>query len=219
MAPPPSPSSVRVLERIPVSPSPPPPESAQLPLTFFDVAWLFTGPVERLFFFRHGDPSSTLPLLRSSLAVALRRFYPLAGTIKPHPPFLCCSYSPGADGLTFVVAESDRPDDFDRLVARAPRDLSLLRPLVPQLPPPAGGDGAFAVAAVQATVFPGRGLCLGVSVHHAACDDASTMHFVRTWAAACRLGLDGDDGSGALPPPPVLDRSLVTDPDDQSKAI
>ncbi|CAN6214058.1 unnamed protein product [Urochloa humidicola] len=214
----PSPSSVRVLERIRVSPAPPPPDSAQeptqLPLTFFDVAWLFTGPVERLFFFRHGDPSSTIPLLRSSLAAALRRFYLLAGTIRPHAPFLCCSYSPGADALTLVVAESDRPDDFDRLVARAPRDLALLRPLVPQLPPPAGGDGAFAVAAVQATVFPGRGLCLGVSVHHAACDDASTMHFVRTWAAACRLGLDGDDGSGALPPPPVLDRSLVADPDD-----
>ncbi|CAN6203871.1 unnamed protein product [Urochloa humidicola] len=218
MAPLSPPSAVRVLDRIRVSPPPPPPpEPAQLPLTFFDVAWLFTGPVERLFFFRHPDPTSALPLLRSSLAAALRRFYPLAGTIRPHPPSLCCSYSPGADALTFVVAESARPGDFDRLVSREPRDLDLLRPLVPQLPPPAaaGGDGAFAAAAVQATVFPGRGLCLGVSVHHAACDDASTMLFVRTWAAACRLGLDGggDDGSG-LPPPPVLDRSLVADPDD-----
>ncbi|CAL5080249.1 unnamed protein product [Urochloa decumbens] len=210
----PSPSAVRVLDRIRVSPAPapPPPDSAQLPLTFFDVAWLFTGPVERLFFFRHEDPSSTIPLLRSSLAAALRRFYPLAGTIRPHPPSLCCSYSPGADALTFIVAESSRPDDFDRLVIRGPRDLAMLRPLVPQLPPP-GVDGAFAAAAVQATVFPGRGLCLGVSVHHAACDDASAMLFVRTWAAACRLGLDGGDGSG-LPPPPVLDRSLVADPDD-----
>ncbi|KAJ1257280.1 hypothetical protein BS78_K123900 [Paspalum vaginatum] len=206
---------VRVLDRIRVSP--PPSDSEQqpaLPLTFFDAAWLFTGPVERLFFFRHPDPVSTLALLRSSLALALHRFYPLAGSIRPHAPFLC-SYTHGADALTLVVAESDSPDDFDRLVGRSPRDLVEIRPLVPQLPPP-GDDGAFALAAVQATVFPSRGLCLGVSVHHAACDDASTMHFVRTWAAACRLGLNKDDGSeGAmLPPPPVLDRSLVADPDD-----
>ena len=93
MAPPSSSPGVRVLDRIRVSP-PPPPDSA-LPLTFFDVAWFFTGPVERLFFYRHPDPASALPLLRSSLAVALRRFYPLAGTIRPHPPFLC-SYTPGA---------------------------------------------------------------------------------------------------------------------------
>ncbi|XP_025802054.1 coumaroyl-CoA:anthocyanidin 3-O-glucoside-6''-O-coumaroyltransferase 2-like [Panicum hallii] len=216
MAPPSSSPGVRVVDRIRVSP-PPPSNSARepaLPLTFFDVAWLFTGPVERLFFFRHPDPASVLPLLRSSLSVTLRRFYPLAGTIRPHPPFLC-SYTPGADALTLVVAESDSPDDFDRLVARSPRDLAGIRPLVPQLPPP-GEDGAFSLAAVQATVFPGRGICLGVSVHHAACDDTSTMHFVRTWAAACRLGLESDDGSedAALPPPPVLYRSLVADPDD-----
>ncbi|KAG2642046.1 malonyl-coenzyme:anthocyanin 5-O-glucoside-6'''-O-malonyltransferase-like [Panicum virgatum] len=213
MAPPSSSPGVRVLDRIHVSPPPPLPDSA-LPLTFFDVAWLFTGPVERLFFYRHPDPAAALALLRSSLPVALCRFYPLAGTIRPHPPFLC-SYTPGADALTLVVAESDSPDEFDRLVARSPRDLAGIRPLVPRLPPP-GEDGAFALAAVQATVFLGRGLCLGVSVHHAACDDASTMHFVRTWAAACRLGLESDGGSedAALPPPPVLDRSLVADPDD-----
>lgn len=215
MAPPSPQPRVRVLDRIRVSPAPSDSEQepAALPLTFFDVAWLFTGPVERLFFFRHPEPASTLPLLRSSLSLALRRFYPLAGSIAPS----LCSYTRGStDALTMVVAESDSPDDFDRLVARSPRDLAGIRPLVPQLPPP-GDDGAFALAAVQATVFPGRGLCLGVSVHHAACDDASTMHFVRTWAAACRLGLE-NDGEGSedavLPPPPVLDRSVVADPDD-----
>ncbi|KAL6601490.1 hypothetical protein ACP70R_044710 [Stipagrostis hirtigluma subsp. patula] len=199
-------AGVRVVDRVPVSPAPASEPRPALPLTFFDVAWLFTGPVERLFFFRHPDPASTLPLLRSSLSHALRRFYPLAATIRPD----VCSYSHGADALTFLVAESDRPDDFDRLVSRSPREMSGIRPLVPQLPPP-GDDGAFAVAAVQATVFPGRGICLGVSVHHAACDDASAMHFVRTWAAACRLGADD---AAMLPPPPLLDRSLVADPDD-----
>lgn len=204
-------AQVRLLDQIRVSPAPLPPSHAALPITFFDAAWLFTGPVERLFFFRHPDPASSLPLLRSSLPLALHRFYPLAGTLRPDSDaHFLYSYSHG-DALAFLLAESDCPDDFEHLVARSPRDLRKMRPLVPQLPPP-GNDGAFALAAVQATVFPGRGLCLGVSVHHAACDDASATHFVRTWAAACRLG--GLDDPQTAPPPPVLDRSLVADPDD-----
>lgn len=204
-------SQVRVLERLRVAPAPPCP-SAELPITFFDAAWLFTGPVERLFFYRHADPAAALPLLAASLPHALTRFVPLAGTLSPAAR--CLSYSSGHDALALVLAESTE-DNFDRLVAAGPRDLSLMRPLVPALPPP-GKDGAFALAAVQATVFPGRGVCVGVSVHHAACDDASATLFVRTWAAACRLGgaLDGADHSQAVPPPPVLDRSLVADPDD-----
>ncbi|CAM0878845.1 unnamed protein product [Alopecurus aequalis] len=195
-------AELRVLEETRVSPAPPAP-SATLPITFFDAAWLFTGPVERLFFYRHPDPASALPLLASALPQALHRFYPLAGTLSPAARCFTCA--PG-DALTFALAEST--DDFDRLVAAGPRDLRNLRPLVPRLPPPRE-DGAFEVAAVQATVFAGRGLCIGVSVHHAACDDASATLFVRTWAAACRFG--GLDGA---PPAPVLDRSLVADPDD-----
>ncbi|KAE8767339.1 anthocyanidin 3-O-glucoside-6''-O-coumaroyltransferase 2-like [Hordeum vulgare] len=204
-------AGVRVLERLRVAPAPPCP-SADLPITFFDAAWLFTGPVERLFFYRHDHPAAALPLLAASLPHALARFFPLAGTLSPATRRL--SYSTGHDALHLLLAES-QDDNFDRLVAAGPRDMSLMRPLVPALPPP-GKDGAFALAAVQATVFPGRGVCVGVSVHHAACDDASATLFVRTWAAACRLGgtLDGTDHSQAVPPPPVLDRSLVADPDD-----
>lgn len=198
-------AEVRVLEEIRAAPAPPTP-SATLPITFFDAAWLFTGPVERLFFYRHSDPASALPLLAASLPHALRRFYPLAGTLSFSSQ--CLAYSHG-DALALVLAESQDPDEFDRLVATGPRDLCEMRPLVPRLPPPRE-DGAFALAALQATVFPGRGLCLGVSVHHAACDDASATLFVRTWAAACRLGGSLDDA----PAPPVLDRSLVADPDD-----
>ncbi|KAK1670107.1 hypothetical protein QYE76_058266 [Lolium multiflorum] len=202
-------AEVRVLERIRVAPAPPTPSAAEIPITFFDAAWLFTGPVERLFFYRHPDPRSALPLLASSLPHALRRFFPLAGTLSLAAGHRF-AYAHG-DALALVLAESSPDeDDFDRLVATGPRDLRKMRAFVPCLPPPRE-DGAFEVAAVQATVFPGRGLCLGVSVHHAACDDASATLFVRTWAAACRLG--GLDGADA-PPAPVLDRSLVADPDD-----
>ncbi|KAE8780070.1 anthocyanidin 3-O-glucoside-6''-O-coumaroyltransferase 2-like [Hordeum vulgare] len=37
--------------------------SSGFPITFFDdVAWIFTDPIERLFFYRHVDPSATFPL-------------------------------------------------------------------------------------------------------------------------------------------------------------
>nr|CAD1820979.1 unnamed protein product [Ananas comosus var. bracteatus] len=81
----------------------------------------------------------------------------------------------------------------------------------PPAPPSSGdddGDGSIPLAAVQVTVFPSRGICVGLSVHHVACDDSSSMHFVRSWAAACQLG-------GAEPPataPPFYDRSVIADP-------
>lgn len=196
-------AEVRVLEGLRVAPAPPTP-SATLPITFFDAAWLFTGPGERLFFYRHSDPTSAVSLLAASLPHALRRFYPLAGTLSISSQ--CLTYSHG-DAVALDIAESQDPDVFDRLVTTGPRDLREMRPLVPRLPPPRE-DGAFAVTALQATVFPERGLCLGLSLHHAACDDASATLFIRTWAAACRLGLVD------TPAPPVLDRSLIADPDD-----
>lgn len=52
-------------------------------------------------------------------------------------------------------------------------------------------------------------VCVGVSVHHA----TSATLFVQTRAAACRLGdaLDSVDPSQVVPPPPVLDCSLIAD--------
>lgn len=73
-----------------------------------------------------------------------------------------------------VVAESNIPDDFDSLVARSPRDLDGIRPFVLHLPP-SRDDRAFVLAVVQAIVFLGHGLYLGISVHHATCDEASTV--------------------------------------------
>lgn len=128
-------AQVRVLEQTRVAPPPSTP-SAILPITFFDAAWLFTGPVERLFFYRHPDPASALPLLTSSLPHALRRFYPLAGNLNPSKEPFNYTYSRGDDALTFVVAESRTPGDFDRLVGTGPRDLREMHPLVPRLPRP-----------------------------------------------------------------------------------
>ncbi|XP_012702247.1 uncharacterized protein LOC105914558 [Setaria italica] len=102
-----------------------------------------------------------------------------------------------------VIAESDSPDDFDHLVTRAPKDLSQIRPLVPQLQAP-GDDRAFALAAVQATVFPGRGLCLDVSVHHAAYNGAPRPSSAASTSAV--VGGPNTDGDGVIPAAAPPDR-------------
>ncbi|GJN06904.1 hypothetical protein PR202_ga24678 [Eleusine coracana subsp. coracana] len=85
--------------------------------------------------------------------------------------------------------------------------VSKLAPLAPPLP-----DGG-ALLALQATVLKSsrsHGVALGVTVHHAACDGAASTHFLHTWAACCA----GITGTGTQPPPvpPVIDRTLISDP-------
>lgn len=191
-----------------------------LPLTFFDVPWIFTGPVERVFFYPYPHPAeqfraALLPRLVSSLSAALRAFYPLLGRVRPCPDgggyeFFCPAGGGPGDSVELTVAESE--DDFEELSGDGPRDVARLYSLVPRLPVVQGEDGGFALAAVQVTVFAGRGVAVGVSIHHVACDDSSYMHFVKTWAGHCRVAAGEEDAGAALPPPPFLDRAVIADP-------
>ncbi|WOL06201.1 phenolic glucoside malonyltransferase 1-like [Canna indica] len=211
---------IRVIERSQVSP-PPGTTVAEsiLPLTFLDLFWLNAGVVERVFFYSlpHSTSyfvDSILPNLKSSLSVALQQFYPLAGKLRRSPDRddgYELHYVDG-DAVAFTVAEhgGGSGDDFDDLSGSHARDVKRVVPLIPQLPRP-DGDGGKRLLALQVTVFPNRGVALGVTVHHAACDGSSSMQFMSWWTAACARtgGL-----AVATPPPPVLDRSLVKDPQD-----
>nr|BAK02456.1 predicted protein [Hordeum vulgare subsp. vulgare] len=177
-----------------------PPESS-LPLTFFDVIWLNSPPVERVFFYRLSadtDVATIVSNLKTSLSLALHAYYPLAGRLRLTPGTADryeLYYQPG-DAVTFTVAECRDDADFDELVANKPREVRKIAPLAPRLPK--GG----AVLALQATVMR-RGLAIGMAVHHAACDGATSTRFLHTWAAA---------GTGAVAPsPPVIDRRLIKD--------
>ncbi|KAJ1268439.1 hypothetical protein BS78_07G135300 [Paspalum vaginatum] len=202
------PPRLRVLDTAAVPPSPAPPGPAppecSLPLTFYDIFWLHSPPVERLFLYRlapDADVPAILSGLKDSLSHAVRVFYPLAGRLRLTPGTSTryeLHYRPG-DGVSFTVAEYDA--GVDALAADGPREVATVAPLVPPLPP--GG----AVLAVQATLLlpARRGLAVGVAVHHAACDGSASTHFLHTWAAAAR--------KEAPPPPlPVIERSLVPDP-------
>ncbi|KAJ1281662.1 hypothetical protein BS78_04G322800 [Paspalum vaginatum] len=205
--------ATKVLDRLTVGAEPPAPGGV-LPLTFFDVPWLFTGPVERVFFYPYPHTAEhftahLLPSLVSSLSAALHGFHPLLGRVRPYPDgYEFCSTGGGCGGgVELTVADSS--DDFDELSGGGPRDVARLYALVPQLPQTE--DGTFALAAAQVTVFAGRGVTVGVSIHHVACDDSSYMHFVKTWAGQCRVRVAG--AGGAVPPPPLLDRSVIADPE------
>uniref|UniRef100_A0A0D9VG18 Uncharacterized protein n=1 Tax=Leersia perrieri TaxID=77586 RepID=A0A0D9VG18_9ORYZ len=214
MAPPPAPAEaggIRILRTTRVAPATPAgdpelPERA-LPLLFLDAMWLRALPVERVFFYHLGpdddDVDAVLSRLVESLPRALHAFYPLAGRVRLTPGVTNryeLHYQPG-DGVAFTVAELDGVEGVDELATDEPRELAKITRLVPEIPK--GG----AVVALQATVLPPlrRGLAIGVSVHHSACDGVGSTHFLHTWAAACA------GGWAKLPEPPVIDRTLIRD--------
>ncbi|KAG0484341.1 hypothetical protein HPP92_008420 [Vanilla planifolia] len=182
--------AVRVIEQSRVSPTPPVDSSRlPIPLTFFDIIWLNSVPVERLFFFNFPHTTSHflqshLPLLKSSLSLTLAEFYPLVGTIRLRP---------GSDHhfeISFTETDSI-PLTISEFIGG---DFTVL-----------SGDKEREV-----TLFPSQGLCLALTVHHAACDGQSSTHFVKSWAAAFR-------SSTATPSPhpkPYVDCSVIQDPRD-----
>ncbi|PKA66439.1 Malonyl-coenzyme A:anthocyanin 3-O-glucoside-6''-O-malonyltransferase [Apostasia shenzhenica] len=199
---------LKVLERCRISPAPERTADCRpvLPLTYFDLLFLHFPPVQRVFFFdlpltKSQLIDSELPKLKLSLSLALRRFYPLAGSIvlpgAGKAPYIFCSNS---DSVSFTVATSS--DDFYDLSACYARAAARFRPIVPPIQ-------AAALFSVQVTLFPTAGVAIATTVHHAAADGSAYTHFMKTWAAIAKLG---ESPALSVIPPPVFDRDLVTDP-------
>ncbi|CAN6245793.1 unnamed protein product [Urochloa humidicola] len=215
-----------VLEQYHVSPSPAPAagQPRALPLTFFDLAFWGFPPVQRLFFYDNADllevsdfKLAELPKLKESLAAALHHFYPLAGK-------LTCELAEGvapevvfAHGDSVPVTVAVSGDDFEDLAGDHARDSTRLHPLLPALRRHVScGSQWQDVLAVQVTVFPRAGICVGTTLHHAVADGSSYAHFLRTWAAIHRLGGGGPDcnkaaAAAVMDAPPLFDRSVVRD--------
>ncbi|XP_066328943.1 phenolic glucoside malonyltransferase 1-like [Miscanthus floridulus] len=196
MAPTP-PHRVTVLEQFHVAPTPAPAagQPRALPLTLFDLVFWSIPPVQRLFFYDNADlldvsdfTLGELARFRNSLAAALHHFYPLAGKLTCEAEVV---FSDG-DSVPLTVAFSD--DDFRDLAGDHARDTTRLR----ALPKHGGSRPQQGVLAVQITVFPRSGICIGTTVHHAVADGASYTHFLGTWAAAQDV-------------PPLFDRGVVRD--------
>ncbi|XP_078150209.1 coumaroyl-CoA:anthocyanidin 3-O-glucoside-6''-O-coumaroyltransferase 1-like [Carex rostrata] len=169
--------SLRIIETTKISPPVGTVPETSIPLTFFDVLWLNSTPVQRLFFYPYQGTtlqfiSSHLPALKSSLSIALQSYFPFAGNIRAVPGTIDkyeIHYRDG-DSVTFMVAESD--DHHHEFVGDEPRLMSKLKTLVPHL------NKNESVLAIQATVFSSYGVAIGITVSHSICDGNGSVNFM-----------------------------------------
>ncbi|KAB2075749.1 hypothetical protein ES319_A07G242500v1 [Gossypium barbadense] len=88
-------------------------------------------------------------------------------------------------------------------------DAAELHPLKPDL---VISDVSASAIALQVTLFPNKGFCIGITAHHAVLDGQTTTMFIKSWAYICK---QGNDENSPLPPEltPVFDRSVLKGPD------
>ncbi|KAL5582727.1 hypothetical protein UlMin_015169 [Ulmus minor] len=190
------PNTIKVLQQSMVSTPIESVPTTSLPMTISDL-YMRTSPVQWLGFydFPHSTQNfieTIVPSLKNSLSLALKLFFPFAGnfmsTPPPTKPYIL--YTDG-NSIPFTVAESLA--DLDHLIMFTyPRVVEDLHPFVPKLAPPRleGNTRAFPLMALQVTVFPNLGFCVGVTFNHCVSDGASFDHFMKTWASICKNGED-----------------------------
>ncbi|KAK7340680.1 hypothetical protein VNO77_21390 [Canavalia gladiata] len=212
--------TVKVIEVCEVSPLPGSVPSTSIPLTFFDLPWLYCPPIKRIFFYHF--PYSTqhfiqtvLPPLKHSLSLTLQHFFPFSANLvfppKPNIPHILYSH---ADSITFTVAESTA--DFTKLMSDSPRDVTDLHPFVPVLPSPrALEDGTFLIPlmAIQVTLLPYSAFIICISFRHLVADGRAFHHFMKFWASICSSEGNFDSLKTSLPLPlPLHCRDIIQDP-------
>lgn len=209
--------NVKVVDESHVAPPRGSVSTTTIPLTFLDMAWISTGPMQRIFFYEVPDintlhfTQNIYPNLKHSLSLTLRHFFPFAAnlTCPPPPNHPYILYKEG-DSILVSVAESD--SDFNHLTANQARDNNAFRhSLVPKLPTASllpEETHVVPTMAIQVTVFPNSGISIGIAFNHVAADGRSFNHFVKSWASMSiihRLGSDEDL--------PCHNKDLVEDPD------
>ncbi|KAL0397797.1 UNVERIFIED_CONTAM: Malonyl-coenzyme:anthocyanin 5-O-glucoside-6'''-O-malonyltransferase [Sesamum calycinum] len=141
-----------------------------LPLTFFDMIWLYFHPIQRLLFYPSTCSTTDfletiVPNLKKSLSQTLRNYLPLAGNLihpmnSDMPEF---RYVPG-DSVSVTFAEATEDLDFDYFTGNQARDSDEFYALAPDLPEPKtdseSGFKIIPVLAIQVTLFPGTGICI-----------------------------------------------------------
>ncbi|KAL0301934.1 UNVERIFIED_CONTAM: Anthocyanidin 3-O-glucoside 6''-O-acyltransferase [Sesamum radiatum] len=78
-----------------------------------------------------------------------------------------------------------------------------------QLTTDESGDKLLQLLAVQVTLFPGRGVCIGLTNHHSAGDANSIVGFLRSWASISKHGGDEELLMTQGESLPLFDRSLI----------
>ncbi|XP_068638398.1 phenolic glucoside malonyltransferase 1-like [Aristolochia californica] len=211
-------ASVKVVERLRVSPQPGVVPTTDLTLTYFDIIWLLISPNQRLLFYRYNGTTqdfrnSHFSMLQRSLSLTLTLFHPIAGKLVPlkenDTDDLVIRYSDG-DSVPITLAESHA--DFDHLVGNHLKEVADLHPFVPELLPLSPEDPEAKrqrpLLAIQVTVFPFSGICIGITLDHVVADGSSATNFLRTWASICKSGSGDVSVAKNLP---LYDHALLGD--------
>lgn len=205
-----------IMETSRISPPPNTVPKTPLHLSFLDVPWFLCPPNKRVLFYDFPHPpqiflQETLPKLKHSLSLTLQHFFPFTSQLFfPPPPQEPYFLHSDGDSVPFTVAESAA--DFNHLVGNHTRDVNLFHPLVPELPPKRvlpDGTRVFAAMAIQVTVFPSTGICIGLVFNHVAGDGVAFNHFLKSWAFVCKS--KGDDLSFIEKFPPFHSRDKIQD--------
>ncbi|KAG7987990.1 hypothetical protein I3843_03G162900 [Carya illinoinensis] len=134
--------------------------TTKLPITFFD--FLRLGKLttaKRLYFYEfpsasHDFAHTIIPMLKQSLSFTLQHFFPLAGNL--------------IHGNSIPLNLLESKADFNHLIGNHPRDLIEFEHLVQKLPPIhlSNDTFVFSLLALQATIFPNIGICIGITFLH-----------------------------------------------------
>ncbi|KAF4385568.1 hypothetical protein F8388_010124 [Cannabis sativa] len=147
----------------------------------------------------HTLQSQALPFTHSPI------FLPLAGklTWPPTSPRPTILYKPG-DSVSFTLAEFNV--EFHHFTRKHIHGAAESRPLIPNL---IINDVSSSIMALQITLFPNIGLCIGATFHHAVLDGKSSAMFMKSWAYISKTNTP-------LSPEltPFYDRTTIKDPDD-----
>ncbi|KAL3509531.1 hypothetical protein ACH5RR_028932 [Cinchona calisaya] len=205
--------TVQVLQHYQISPPQGSVPLTILPLTFFDIPWLLFSPNQPLFFFDFPHLMTSqftqiiLPNLKHSLSLTLQYFFPLAGTLVIPPqhyrPHL--NYTEG-DFVVLTIAESNC--NFNLLSGHQPRNVQDFYQLVPQLVDT--NTTKLPLLAVQITLFPGFGVCMGFALRQVAADGRTFDNFLKTWASICSAKSNKYPNLGKFLP--CHERALIQDP-------
>ncbi|XP_074350132.1 malonyl-coenzyme A:anthocyanin 3-O-glucoside-6''-O-malonyltransferase-like [Apium graveolens] len=225
-------ATLTVFEQCSVSPPRDPVAVTSLPLQFFDLIWLPFNPLARVIFFDFPYSTQhfvqhTVPIIKTSLSMPLKHFTPLAGKLlAPSDTSSTTDFQIRyLDGDSVSVTFAECTDDLDQFLGNHVRDVNMLKPLVPQLQSTTCIDtsgekcSASTVFAIQVTVFPNRGICIGITNSHVVADGSSVFNFVRAWASIAKQVHISDgklDVNDLVPYEdfqiPSYDRSCIKDP-------
>ncbi|GLT60719.1 hypothetical protein SLA2020_334750 [Shorea laevis] len=213
------PVATKILARYNISPPPDSTPSTSLPLTFFDIPWLFFSPTQPLFFYQYPHStyhflSSTLPTLIHSLSLTLHQFFPFAANLVlplgSNKPII--SYNQD-NSVSLTVAESDA--DFFYLSDNHQRWAYQFHALLPELSSTTRGsmkqEQGIPLFAAKLTIFPNYGVCVGLAYHHVVADGRTFNNFIKTWASLHRQQYCSSSSSSSIRSSPSYDRTVIKD--------